>query len=206
MSCSPAWKISFLSPFFPCFVGFFFYLGAAFCASLAPAALPGSCLAEAPHQLLPKKGVFILASPRLGWPQGGPKDGQMDTWRPWCNGEMLVVSARRGCVGICQDLWVYGMICAVCRVELGLCIFPQLPAEPRACGVPQFPRSQRSLEALQCSRAAGVGVVILALHSGQVWGVLCQIPQPIPLLEGTGPCCVFPNPASHHTPGKWGWG
>lgn len=98
-----------------------------------PASLPGSCF--------PQNRVvffFISASPQLGWPH---KDGQMDTWRPWCGGGMLG--------GSCRDLWVYGMLCAVCRVQPGLCISPQLPAEPRACGVPQFPRSQRSSAALQ---------------------------------------------------------
>lgn len=148
-----------------------------------PASLPGSCF--------PQNRVFffISASPRLGWPY---KDGQMDTWRPWCGGGMLV--------GSCRDLWVYGMLCAVCRVDTRA---PHLPSAPRR--TPCLRRASVSpLPEELCSAPELLGLVIPARHSR--FGVLCPILQPTPLLEGTGLGCVCPNPTSPQEKGAGGEG
>lgn len=90
-------------------------------------------------------------------------------------------------VGSCRDLWVYGMLCAVCRVE---------PAEPRASVSP--------LPEELCSAPELLGLVIPARHSR--FGLLCPILQPTPLLEGTGLGCVCPNPTTPQEKGAGGEG
>lgn len=74
--CPPARRISFLFPLFPCFFKLF--------RSSPP------CQPRSPGAASPKTGFFFFfyfgispAGMAPGWPH---KDGQMDTWRPWCGG------------------------------------------------------------------------------------------------------------------------
>lgn len=73
-----------------------------------------------------------------------------------------------------------------------------LPSAP--CSLPQFPCSQRSLEALRCPRSAGV---ILSQHSGQVWGAVLHPTSHHPII----PSSSLP-PSTPQTNGirDGGWG
>lgn len=85
----------------------------------------------------------------------------------------------------CSTGWIYGFMGCV-ELSVGLNLDP---ASSHSSLQRASVSLQRSLEALQCSRSAGV---ILSQHSGQVWAPVLD-PNPIPLLGSHLPVHPTPN-------------